>query len=118
MSQKPLRFVPTEDLKKRFDTYMKKTNKSNASEVLRELFDFALRIKEQSTDDDSRTNRELMENMLERQFVHSRLLNNIFINTCDDNLSSDDRKSNMEKSKDIMILSQDAYANYMAKKSE
>lgn len=48
------------------------------SDIGRELLDFALLIKERSEEADSRTNRELMEQMLLKQYENEQLIKKIY----------------------------------------
>ena len=63
------------------------------------------------------TNRELIEKILERQYAHSRMLNNIYVNTYpyDENISNEMKQGSIEKMNEMKILSEDAFNKYMEK---
>lgn len=62
----------------RLENYRNKTPHASMSDIGRELLDFALLIKERSEEADSRTNRELMEQMLLKQYENEQLIKKIY----------------------------------------
>ncbi|MGR5299265.1 hypothetical protein ACPV5U_28140 [Vibrio mediterranei] len=122
MKLTPLRMVPTADLKTRLDNYMRTSGKTNVSEVLRELVDFALRVKAHSNgqDEQERSNRELLEKTLEFQYLNNRLLNNIFINTGElgEALTAEAKQRHLNSVEEKNAKSRELAARYIDKQSE
>ncbi|MGR6831115.1 hypothetical protein [Aliivibrio wodanis] len=87
MARNPIIHIPTPlSLNKRLEDYKNKTGASTMAEVGRELLEFALLIKERAgQDDDSRTNRELMEQILLKQYSNEQLIKKVYMNTWDEN---------------------------------
>ena len=68
------------------EAYQNKIGASSLADAGRELLEFALLIKERtSEDDDSRTNRELMEQILLKQYSNEQLIKKVYMNTWDEN---------------------------------
>ena len=87
MARNPIIHIPTPlSLNKRLEDYKNKIGASTMAEVGRELLEFALLIKERAgQDDDSRTNRELMEQILLKQYSNEQLIKKVYMNTWDEN---------------------------------
>ena len=87
MARNPIIHIPTPlSLNKRLEDYKNKIGASTMAEVGRELLEFALLIKERAgQDDDSRTNRELMAQILLKQYSNEQLIKKVYMNTWDEN---------------------------------
>ncbi|HIF9126657.1 TPA: hypothetical protein ACX6QF_003947 [Photobacterium damselae] len=97
-----LRFVGTETLETRIEKYQAAGSFKNKSEALRDLVEFALNIKERVADNDSRTTREMLEELLIKEYQNEKTINQLYlfllepnkqfssehVNTARDNLKS------------------------------
>lgn len=74
-----LRFVGTEALEARIEKYQASGSFKNKSEALRDLVEFALSIKERVTDNDSRTTREMLEELLVKEYQNEKTINQLYL---------------------------------------
>ncbi|GEK15899.1 hypothetical protein [Aliivibrio fischeri] len=70
----------------RIETYQNKMGASSLADACRDLLEFALLIKEQAeSNNEARTNRELMEQILLKQYSNEQLIKKVYMNTWDEN---------------------------------
>lgn len=74
-----LRFVGTDALEKRIEKYQASGPFKNKSEALRDLVEFALNIKERVADNDSRTTREMLEELLVKEYQNEKTINQLYL---------------------------------------
>ncbi|MBE8574123.1 hypothetical protein [Vibrio sp. OPT18] len=88
MARNPVVHIPiSKSVHQRMENYKNKIEASTMAEVGRELLEFALLIKERSEEADSRTNRELMEEILLKLCVNEELAKNNYTHVWQDGKS-------------------------------
>lgn len=121
MARKTVIQIPTPpSLYTKIETYKIKTGSISMADSCRELLEFALLIKEKSEDNDSRTNRELMEEILLLQHCNLQLNKQLYMNTWDENkkFSSvivDVMKRNVARLNEKAQVAFDAFMNKLDK---
>ncbi|GEK15887.1 hypothetical protein [Aliivibrio fischeri] len=122
MARNPIIHIPTPlSLNKRLEDYKKKTGASTMAEVGRELLEFALLIKERAgQDDDSRTNRELMEQILLNQYCNEQLMKKTYAFVWDDNKKFNSTMVEMMKDDlaTLQLKGQAGFEAFMNKENE
>jgi hypothetical protein len=122
MARNPIIHIPTPlSLNKRLEDYKNKTGASTMAEVGRELLEFALLIKERAgQDDDSRTNRELMEQILLNQYSNEQLMKKTYAFVWDDNKKFNSTMVEMMKDDlaTLQLKGQAGFEAFMNKENE
>ena len=122
MARNPIIHIPTPlSLNKRLEDYKNKIGASTMAEVGRELLEFALLIKERAgQDDDSRTNRELMEQILLKQYSNEQLMKKTYAFVWDDNKKFNSTMVEMMKDDlaTLQLKGQAGFEAFMNKENE
>lgn len=100
MARSPIiQITLTPTLLKKIEAYREKISAPFLADAGRDLIEFALLIKEKSEDDDSRTNRELMEEILLKQYRNEQLNKQVFMHSWDEDKVFNSTKIEMVKEK-------------------
>ncbi|KJF97442.1 hypothetical protein [Photobacterium leiognathi] len=84
MARNPRIQVPFSDaLYQRIENYKIANGVATITDAARELIEFALVIKERTLNDDSRTTRELLEELLAKEYQNETTINQIYLHTVD-----------------------------------
>lgn len=86
-------------LYERLEKEKERVGADSMSDVGRELWEFALAIKERTANDDSRTTRELLEELLIKEYQNETTLNQIYLNTVEPNNKPEQSKVDFTKEK-------------------
>ncbi|HIF9118450.1 TPA: hypothetical protein ACX6PG_002594 [Photobacterium damselae] len=86
-------------LYKRLEAEKERTQASSISDVGRELWNFALTIKERANEDKSRTVKEMLEEILMKEYQNETTINQIFLQVLDSNNKIDPSKVDIVKNK-------------------
>ena len=76
-----LRFVANQELKLRVDKYQVSEGLANQSEALRSLVEFALLIKERTKENQDKTTREILEEILANQYQLEKMNKQMYLAT-------------------------------------
>ena len=80
MARNPRIQLPfSESFYKRIENYKRENEFDSITDAARDLIEFALAIKERTANDDSRTTRELMEEMLAKEYQNEATLNQLYL---------------------------------------
>ncbi len=88
-----------DSLYKRLEAEKERTQASSISDVGRELWNFALTIKERASEDKSRTMKEMLEEILMKEYQNETTINQIFLQVLDQNNKVNPSKVDMVKNK-------------------
>ena len=103
------------------EAYQNKIGASSLADAGRELLEFALLIKERAgQDDDSRTNRELMEQILLKQYSNEQLMKKTYAFVWDDNKKFNSTMVEMMKDDlaTLQLKGQAGFEAFMNKENE
>ena len=86
-------------LYKRLEAEKERTQASSISDVGRELWNFALIIRERANENKSRTVKEMLEEILMKEYQNETTINQIFLQVLEPNNNIDPSKIDIVKSK-------------------
>ncbi|MGR5367934.1 hypothetical protein [Photobacterium damselae] len=86
-------------LYKRLEAEKERTQAPSISDVGRELWNFALTIKERASEDKSRTVKEMLEEILMKEYQNETTINQIFLQVLDPNNRIESSKVDIVKNK-------------------
>jgi hypothetical protein len=109
MARNPILQIPCSiSLHEKVENYKNQNSHTSTAEAGRELIEFALAIKERTQNDDSRTTRELLEEILAKEYQNETTLNRVYMHVFDLNKTNEPShvakvKNNLKGYKEIAI---------------
>ncbi len=98
-SKNRIQVMCDDNLYKRLKAEKERTKASSLSDTGRELLDFALTIRERANDDKSRTVKEILEEILMKEYQNETTINQIFLQVLDLDNKVSSSKVDMVKAK-------------------